>query len=66
MKTILCYGDSNTWGYNPVSHERHDYENRWTSVLQKQNLHIHKFLKVKSLRDSIKISITFSNTMRQY
>ena len=34
MKTILCYGDSNTWGYNPISQERHEYNNRWTTVLQ--------------------------------
>ncbi len=36
MKTILCYGDSNTWGYNPVSQERHEYGNRWTTVLQQE------------------------------
>ncbi|MBP5446249.1 MAG: hypothetical protein J6Y28_08775 [Acholeplasmatales bacterium] len=29
---ILCYGDSNTWGYTPVSGKR--YENRWTRVLK--------------------------------
>ena len=34
MKTILCYGDSNTWGYDPVSRDRHPYERRWTTVLQ--------------------------------
>ena len=28
---ILCYGDSNTWGYNPVDASR--YQNRWTKVL---------------------------------
>ncbi len=36
MKTILCYGDSNTWGYNPVSGARHPYHLRWTTVLQKE------------------------------
>jgi len=36
MKTILCYGDSNTWGYNPVTRERHSYKNRWTTVLQNE------------------------------
>lgn len=35
MKTVLAYGDSLTWGYDPVSRGRHAYENRWTSVLQK-------------------------------
>lgn len=34
MKTVLCYGDSLTWGYNPDGPSRHDYENRWPSVLQ--------------------------------
>ncbi len=28
---ILCIGDSNTWGYNPVNGQR--FENRWTRVL---------------------------------
>lgn len=35
MKTVLAYGDSLTWGYDPVSRNRHAYEDRWTSVLQK-------------------------------
>lgn len=36
MKSILCYGDSNTWGYNPVeAGKRHKYEDRWTTILQK-------------------------------
>jgi len=34
MKTILCYGDSLTWGYNARSATRHAYEDRWPSVLQ--------------------------------
>ncbi len=34
MKTILCYGDSNTWGYDPVMEGRHRYEDRWTTILQ--------------------------------
>ncbi len=37
MKTVLCYGDSNTWGYNPrYPGMRYDYEKRWTTVLQKE------------------------------
>lgn len=28
---ILCIGDSNTWGYNPVN--GHRFEKRWTKVL---------------------------------
>lgn len=33
-KTVLCYGDSLTWGYDPVGPSRHAYEDRWPSVLQ--------------------------------
>lgn len=37
MKSILCYGDSNTWGYDPTKNgERHNYENRWTTILQRE------------------------------
>ncbi len=37
MKNILCYGDSNTWGYIPGSQaQRHDIDTRWTGLLQKQ------------------------------
>lgn len=32
VKSVLCYGDSNTWGYDPQTGERHPYENRWTTV----------------------------------
>ncbi len=34
MKTILCYGDSNTWGYDPVSQLRMPRDKRWTGVLR--------------------------------
>lgn len=37
MKTILCYGDSNTWGFVPGSFgiwERFDRNTRWTGRLQ--------------------------------
>ena len=33
MKTILCYGDSLTWGYSAEGPGRHRYEDRWPSVL---------------------------------
>ena len=33
MKRILCYGDSNTWGYDPLTKERFDAHTRWTRVL---------------------------------
>ena len=33
-KTILCYGDSNTWGVIPKSIFRHPRSVRWPAVLQ--------------------------------
>jgi lysophospholipase L1-like esterase len=34
MRRILCFGDSNTWGYDPATEDRFDDETRWTGVLQ--------------------------------
>ena len=34
MKTIVCYGDSNTWGYRPADGRRAPYHERWTGILQ--------------------------------
>ncbi len=34
VKSILCFGDSNTWGYDPVTGLRHPYGDRWPSVVQ--------------------------------
>lgn len=34
MKTILCYGDSNTYGYNPLNGQRYPSDIRWTGRLQ--------------------------------
>ena len=34
MKTILCFGDSNTWGYDPATQERYGHDQRWTRRLQ--------------------------------
>ena len=36
MKTILCYGDSNTWGYDPASSNRFSRDVRWTRVLGRE------------------------------
>lgn len=36
MENILCFGDSNTWGYNPVNGERYPWGIRWTSKLQEK------------------------------
>ena len=34
MKRILCYGDSNTWGYTPITGARYDEHTRWTGHLR--------------------------------
>ena len=31
---IVCYGDSNTWGHNPVNGKRFNEEERWPKILQ--------------------------------
>jgi lysophospholipase L1-like esterase len=36
MKTILCYGDSNTWGAVPGTGERYAPSMRWTGVLAQE------------------------------
>ena len=35
MKEILCFGDSNTWGYDPRDKGRYGHGARWTSLLQR-------------------------------
>lgn len=34
MKTIVCYGDSNTWGACPYTGKRYGSSIRWTGILQ--------------------------------
>ena len=34
MINVLCYGDSNTYGYNPLNGERFNSNKRWTGRLQ--------------------------------
>jgi len=34
MADILCYGDSNTWGYDPRTQGRYPRDVRWTGVLR--------------------------------
>ena len=36
MRTILCYGDSNTWGYDPATGKRFGREVRWPGVLARE------------------------------
>ncbi|HKC76564.1 MAG TPA: SGNH/GDSL hydrolase family protein [Chloroflexota bacterium] len=35
MKTILCYGDSNTWGYNPATSDRFPPDVRWPGAVRR-------------------------------
>lgn len=34
MTIILCYGDSNTWGFDPATQDRFPRDLRWTGVLR--------------------------------
>ena len=34
METVLCFGDSNTYGYQPETKKRYDETTRWTCLLQ--------------------------------
>jgi lysophospholipase L1-like esterase len=34
MKTVLCYGDSITWGFNPADGTRFAFDVRWPGVVQ--------------------------------
>ena len=36
MKTVLCYGDSLTWGYSAEPLGRHAFADRWPSVLAEE------------------------------
>lgn len=44
MKQIVCFGDSNTWGYCPQTKDRFERGLRWTGILQdkfeEQNIRI--------------------------
>lgn len=33
MYRVMCFGDSNTWGYIPETGERYDRHTRWTGVM---------------------------------
>lgn len=35
MKKILCYGDSNTWGYRPADGSRFSKDIRWPSLMSR-------------------------------
>ena len=36
LMNILCFGDSNTWGYKPDKTGRFDEKTRWTGLLQQK------------------------------
>lgn len=36
MKVILCFGDSNSWGWNPATEERFGPDVRWPGVLRNE------------------------------
>lgn len=36
MRQILCFGDSNTFGYIPITHGRYPWGVRWTSILNEK------------------------------
>ncbi len=36
MRRILCFGDSNTWGYIPGTGQRYGDNDRWTGVLARE------------------------------
>lgn len=39
MKTVVCFGDSNTYGYRPADGKRYSYEERWTGILNERLRH---------------------------
>lgn len=44
-KRILCYGDSNIWGVNPETNNRHESDRCWTGILQDILREVLKLLK---------------------
>lgn len=38
MKDLLCFGDSNTYGYDPENKLRYDLGERWTGILSRELL----------------------------
>ncbi len=34
--TVVCFGDSLTWGFNPVDKSRYGHDIRWTRLLQRE------------------------------
>ena len=36
MKQVIAFGDSNTWGLNPMSKSRYPVHTRWTGILEEK------------------------------
>lgn len=36
MYTVVCFGDTNTWGYDNKDGSRLSYDSRWTGILEKE------------------------------
>lgn len=36
MRTVICFGDTNTWGVDPRTDTRLNFEERWTGILTKE------------------------------
>ena len=36
QKSVLCFGDSHTWGYIPLHGGRYEHDMRWTTLLENQ------------------------------
>lgn len=36
LRTIVCFGDSNTWGFDPATRKRFPSDVRWTGVLARE------------------------------
>ena len=44
MKTVICFGDTNTWGVDPKTDERLPFERRWTGILTQELQHEYRVL----------------------
>ncbi|CAF0758381.1 unnamed protein product [Rotaria sp. Silwood1] len=68
MRSILCYGDSNTWGFVPgaySTHERYDRNTRWTGRLQ-QLLDLAHFYVIEEGLNSRTTNLDYEDKPRGY
>ncbi len=50
MKTVMCFGDSITWGQNPLTRTRFPFTKRWPGILQ-DALGVHTHIVEEALCD---------------